>query len=218
MVVLQGEEDCPHLGPGEGPCVVSGYEAVVHKLVSEGVVDPDRVGIIGFSRTCFYVMEILIAGLPQVKAASITDGYLVGYLEYMMSQPASGIVNEADAMIGAKPFGEGLQRWLKRSPLFNLEHVNAPLLVVGMGPSGVLQMWEPYAGLRHLKKPVDLIMLNTDEHVLTTPAVRVASQGGSVDWFRFWLQDWEDPDPAKVGQYKRWRELRKLQEESTMAK
>ena len=75
-------------------------------------------------------------------------------------------------------------------------------------------MWEPYAGLHYLHKPADLIMLNTDEHVLTNPAVRMASQGGSVDWFRFWLQDYEDPDPAKAEQYVRWRELRKLQEEN----
>src|SRR5207302_9581028 len=61
---------------------------------------------------------------------------------------------------------------------------------------------------------VDLIMLNTDEHVLTNPAVRMASQGGSVDWFRFWLQNYEDPDPAKKEQYIRWRELRKMQQEN----
>jgi hypothetical protein len=73
-------------------------------------------------------------------------------------------------------------------------------------------MWAPYAVLRYLHKPVDLIMLNTDEHVLTNPTVRLASQGGSVDWFRFWLQDYEDPASAKAGQYARWRELRKLQE------
>ena len=73
-------------------------------------------------------------------------------------------------------------------------------------------MWQPYAGLRYLHKPVDLMMLNTDEHVLTNPAVRMASQGGSVDWFRFWLKDEEDSDPAKAEQYIRWRELRKLQE------
>jgi hypothetical protein len=28
-----------------------------------------------------------------------------------------------------------------------------------------------------------------------------------VDWFRFWLKNEEDPDPAKAEQYKRWREL-----------
>jgi len=57
-------------------------------------------------------------------------------------------------------------------------------------------------------------MLNTDEHFPSNPAVRMASQGGSVDWFRFWLQDYEDPDPAKAEQYARWHELRKLQEEN----
>jgi hypothetical protein len=131
------------------------------------------------------------------------------YLQYILLPDR--FLPEADVMIGASPFGQGLQLWLKRSPDFNLEKITAPLLVVGEGPVGLLFMWEPYAGLRHLHKPVDLIMLNTDEHVLTNPAVRMASQGGSVDWFRFWLQGYEDPDPAKAGQYARWRELRKLQ-------
>lgn len=116
-------------------------------------------------------------------------------------------------MIGAPPFREGLQQWLKRSPGFNLDRITAPLLVVGAGPSSLLDMWEPYAGLRYLHKPVELIMLNTYDHPSLNPAVRMASQGGSVDWFRFWLQDYEDPDPAKAEQYKRWRELRKIQQQ-----
>jgi hypothetical protein len=123
----------------------------------------------------------------------------------------NNVSSEFDSLIGAKPFGEGLQQWLKRSPGFNLDKVSAPLLVVASGPRSLLWMWEPYAGLRYLKKPVDLIVFNTDEHVLTNPAVRMASQGGSVDWFRFWLQDYEDPDPAKADQYTRWRALRKMQ-------
>ena len=70
-------------------------------------------------------------------------------------------------------------------------------------------MWDVYAGLRYLHKPTDLIELNTDEHVLTNPAMRLASQGGSVDWFRFWLKDEQDPDPAKAEQYApRWQKLR----------
>jgi hypothetical protein len=38
------------------------------------------------------------------------------------------------------------------------------------------------------------------------------SQQTTVDWYGFWLKGEEDPDPAKVEQYKRWRELRKLQQ------
>jgi hypothetical protein len=121
------------------------------------------------------------------------------------------VSSEADRVIGAPPFGEGLRQWLNRSPGFNIDKITAPLLVVGEGPFSLLSMWQPYALLRYLHKPVDLIMLNTNEHVLTNPGVRLASQSGSVDWFRFWLQNYEDPDPAKSTQYIRWRELYKLQ-------
>lgn len=210
IVVLQvGDGRCKYDGTlYEIPCTVSGYEAGANQLVSEGVVNPERIGIIGFSRTCAYVMEMLTTGALHLKTASITDGMMGSYLQYMMSERFT----DTESMIGAKPFGAGLQQWLKLSPTFNLDKVKAPLLVNAEGRSDVLFMWEPYAGLRYLEKPVDLIMLNTDEHVLTNPAVRMASQSGSVDWFRFWLQDYEDPDPAKVEQYKRWRELRKVQE------
>jgi dipeptidyl aminopeptidase/acylaminoacyl peptidase len=199
--------------PEEGPCAVSGYEAAVQKLVSDGLVDPDKIGILGFSRTCFYVMETLTTGFIHLKAASMEAGVMEDYFQYMiMARPG----NESDSMIGAKPFGEGLQLWLKRSPGFNLDKITAPLRIVGQGPANMATMWQPYAGLRYLKKPVDLMMLNTDEHVLTNPGVRLASQGGSVDWFRFWLQGYEDPDPAKTEQYDRWRILRKLQEENDL--
>lgn len=217
IMVLQTQHvgSCPEDNtPDEGPCNALGYEAVADQLVSEGLADPERIGIVGFSATCFYVMEALTTHSIRFKAASITDGILGDYLQYMLFIDVgdSGLTEEG--YMGARAFGEGLQQWLKRSPGFNLEKVTAPLLVVGEGPASLLSMWQPYAGLRFLHKPVDLIMLNTDEHVLTNPAVRMASQGGTVDWFRFWLQDYEDPHPAKAEQYARWRELRKLQEQN----
>ncbi len=214
-MVLQVGEHCPVVTDQEGPCAVSGYESGAYQLVSEGLVDPTKIGIIGFSRSCFYVMETLAFGSIRLKAASVTDGVMEDYFQYIQSAaPGDRVAPEANAMIGAAPFGEGLQLWLKRSPGFNLDRVTAPLLVVGEGPQSLLFNWGPYAGLRYLNKPVDLIMLNTGEHVLTNPAVRLASQGGSVDWFRFWLKGEEDPDPAKAEQYARWRELKKLQEQN----
>ena len=75
-------------------------------------------------------------------------------------------------------------------------------------------MWQPYAGLRYLKKPVEMVVVNTDEHVLTNPVERMTSQSLSLDWFRFWLQGSEDSDPAKAKQYKRWGELRNIQAEN----
>jgi hypothetical protein len=57
-------------------------------------------------------------------------------------------------------------------------------------------------------------LINTDEHVIANPVERMATQGMSVDWLRFWLQGYEDPAPAKADQYKRWRQLKKQQAES----
>ena len=215
MVLQVDDEDCVTSKPDEGLCAVSAYKSAAQQLISEGLVDPERIGIIGFSRTCFYVMEVLTFGSLHLKAASITDGIMAGYPEYLFFDQLGKTL---DSLIGAKPFGEGLQQWLKRSPGFNLDKVTAPLLVVGTGSRSLLWMWQPYAALRDLQKPVDLIILDTDEHVLTNPAVRMASQGGTVDWFRFWLKDEEDANPAKAEQYKRWRELRKLQEDGEKAK
>jgi dipeptidyl aminopeptidase/acylaminoacyl peptidase len=215
IAVLQIAEHCPMVTPSEGPCAVSGYEAAANQLVSDGLVDSEKIGIIGFSRSCFYVMETLTTSSLHIRAASITDGVMASYLQYMIwGELGNGVANEMNSLIGAQPFGEGLPQWLRRSPGFNLDKVSAPLQVVGAGSNSMLGMWEVYAGLRYLQKPVELVMLNTSEHVLTNPAVRMASQGGSVDWFRFWLQDYEDPDPAKKEQYERWRGLRKMQEEN----
>jgi hypothetical protein len=40
------------------------------------------------------------------------------------------------------------------------------------------------------------------------PWEQLTSQQGAVDWYRFWLQGFEDPDTAKAEQYARWRQMR----------
>jgi dipeptidyl aminopeptidase/acylaminoacyl peptidase len=216
ILVLQ-IPDCPFTSDSaEGLCNVAGYESGIDHLVAAGLVDPDRIGIVGFSRTCYYVLKVLTTNSLKFRAASITDGVNFGYFQYLLNVDSSGNTyqHEADGVIGTPPFGEGLHKWLKVSPDFNMEKITTPLQVVGLGRSSMLFMWEPYAALRYLNKPVDLIVVNSDEHVLTNPSARMVSQGGTVDWFRFWLQDYEDPDPKKQEQYERWRGLRKMQEEN----
>jgi hypothetical protein len=215
IVVLQ-VEDCPvRLSIEEASCQVAGYEAAVKQLAAQGLIDPDRVGIIGFSRTCYYVMQALTDAELHLRAASITDGIVFGYVEYIMHWNLSNNegAHEADTVIGAPPFGQGLEDWLKRSPEFNLDKVAAPLQVVVRGHPALLTMWEPYAGLNYLNKPVDLILLpDFGTHPLSNPAQRAASQTATVDWFRFWLRDEVDPDPQKRGEYDRWRALRDLKQ------
>ena len=74
---------------------------------------------------------------------------------------------------------------------------------------------ETFAGLKLLHKPVDFVIIPDSPHSLVRPWHRMASQGGSVDWFRFWLQGYEDPDPSKATQYARWHELRDQRDQTT---
>ena len=213
IVVLQqasGKSECESGIPNEAPCSDEIIESAAKQLVSDGLADPEKIGIIGFSRTCYYVMDILTKNSLRLKAASITDGVMMDYFLYTLAPS-----DAPEKVIGAKPFGDGLQEWLKHSPSFNLDKVNTPLLVNALhGRAGALAMWSPYSELHYLNKPVELMVFNDHEHILTNPSARMASQGGTVDWFRFWLQDYEDPGPAKAEQYKRWRGLRQLQAEN----
>jgi len=210
MVVLQ-VRGCPvHHTPEEGPCQVVAYDSAVRQLAAEGLIDPLHVGIVGFSRTCFYVLEAITIGKTHFAAASITSGMDMSYMQYMLSDPL--YAPNMDAVIGAPPFGKGLKTWLARSPGFNLDKVTTPLLVVGVGQADIPAEWEPYSSLWHQNKPVDLLLLKEGTHPLTNPAQRMASQGSTIDWMRFWLLGEEDPDPAKKAQYVRWRHLRSLQE------
>lgn len=206
---------CPVLDtPKEGLCNVAGIDSAIGCLASQGVIDPNRVGIIGFSRTDYHVLEALTTGGVRFAAAVLAEGGDFGYWQYLalLDEAQDAEAHDADAVIGASPFGDGLQTWVKRSPAFNMQKVRAPVLVFSQGRTiSLLVMWEPYATLRYLGKPVDLIVVNSNEHILTNPAARMATQGGSVDWFRFWLQGYESPYPVMAGEYRRWEKLCDIQ-------
>ena len=223
ILVLQvGEDTCNYATPEEAACSAGGYEAAVNQLYADGVVDRNLIGIIGFSRSCYSVMHLLTATSVNILAASVTSGVMDDYLEYMygVGVEHNALIHDIEATIGARPMAAGLQVWLQRSPLFNIQKTTAALLVVGTGEQDLFFMWGPYAALSLLHKPTDIVMQNTDEHVLTNPAVRLASQGGNVDWFRFWLQGYERTEAVVDAgetsqhlreQYARWEKLCDMQ-------
>jgi dipeptidyl aminopeptidase/acylaminoacyl peptidase len=189
---------------------MSAYENAVEYLDRKGVIDRNRVGLVGFSRTCLYVKYALTHSSQHFAAAIVADGFDGGYLQYLVDgNLASNADSEEERVIGAPPFGAGLLLWMKRSPGFLLDKVQTPLQIQALAPASLLEEWEWFAGLKRLGKPVDFLYLPTGTHILVKPWDRMVSQEGSVDWFCFWLKSEEDPDPMKTEQYVRWRELRK---------
>jgi hypothetical protein len=209
IAVLQVPDSHDAIGtPEEAPLMVETYEKAIESLDARGIVDRRHIGMIGFSRTCFYVKYMLTHSSYHIAAASVADGVEGGYFAYLAFP--GFIADHYDRLLGAAPFGEGLSVWLKRSPGFLLDKVQAPVRIQAIGPESLLSEWQWFAGLSRLGKPVEFMYLPEGEHILEKPWERVVSQQGNVDWFCFWLKGEEDPDPAKTQQYARWRELKSL--------
>jgi hypothetical protein len=213
--VLQVPDPDWHLfgTPDEAPRAVAAYEGAIDYLDRRGLVDRNLVGIIGFSRTCYYVTQMLAFSKYPITAAVIADGGDADYFQYFAFSNANpAFAADSEALNGGAPFGEALSSWTKRVSAFHMDQVQAPLRIQALGPASLLSEWSWFSGLSRLRKPVDLIYLPEGTHILEKPWERMVSQQGNLDWFCFWLKGEEDPDPTKAEQYKRWRELRKLQE------
>jgi hypothetical protein len=201
--------------PEEAPRAMAAYEGAIRYLDHKGLVDQNRVGITGFSRTYFYVTYTLTHSKRHFAAADLADGVDYGYFQYMaFSNADPGAASQVDQLYDGSPFGKGLSEWLKRSPAFQMDKIETPLRIQVLGPASLLGDWPWYSGLSRLGKPVEMIYIPEATHVLEKPWDRMISQQGNVDWFCFWLKGEEDPDPAKAEQYARWRVLRELQKQS----
>jgi hypothetical protein len=183
------------------------FEGLIDELDRRDLIDRNRVGIIGFSRTVYHVEYTLTHSKYRIAAATVADGFDGGYVGFILNNGAS----DESLVNGGLPFGPSLPSWEEHSPGFNMDKVNAAVRIEMYGPASFLGGWQFYSGLSILQKPVDFIWLPYGTHLLVKPWERMTSEQGNVDWFRFWLKGEEDSDPAKADQYRRWRELRKLQ-------
>lgn len=191
--------------------VQAGYEGAIDHLHEIGLVDRSKVGIQGWSRTGPQMGFTLVHSDQPFAAGAFTDTADFGWQWYLYG----GAPEEVDALYGAAPFGDGLKNWIKAAPTFNLDRVRTPMLMWGDTRANMLVLWDWYAGLRKLGKPVEYWSTYDATHdVFRVPTRRHVNQL-LVDWFRFWLKGEEDAAPAKAEQYARWRELAQQQRAST---
>ena len=187
------------------------FEGAARKLIEEGLVDPERVGIAGFSRNGYYVEYALTHSSFPYAAALAADNWDPSYVAQTLLDYANGGID----MHGAAPFGTGLQAWIDKAPGFGADRVRTPLLKIEQSHAllGVLVKWEIFARLRYLKKPVEYYVLPNARygvHNTQNPAQIIAVMERTADWFAFWLTGSQDPASHKQAQYERWRQLRAL--------
>jgi hypothetical protein len=210
LAVAHIRVDAPPHTPSEAKVRAVAFEQIARELARRGLIDLRKVGICGFSRNGYYVEFTLTHSQFPFAAAVAADNWDPSYFP----QTLMGYPGGAEEVNGGRSLGEGLQSWLKNAPGFNVDNVQTPLWKVAQtgGRFSVLVGWEMFSRLRMLGKPVEFyVMPDAEEfgsHNTQNPRQIAAVQEGTVDWFDFWLNDREDPSPAKSEQYRRWRMLR----------
>jgi dipeptidyl aminopeptidase/acylaminoacyl peptidase len=205
-------------GIGEAVQAMDIWENAVDMLDRRGMIDPAKVGIIGFSRTGWQVEFDLAHSRVHYAAATVADNVQYSLSDYWLIPWAS---LDDERMYGGPPYGDSLESWRKYSISFNLERIHTPLLMEEMGygthddvrytiPIDLAVCYEVAKGLARLGRPVEMYYYPDEDHQPDHPKARLASLTRNLDWYRFWLQGFEDDNPSKKDQYQRWRELRKL--------
>ncbi len=188
------------------------YLAAIDQLASEGLVDPTKVGIAGYSRRGTFVVRAIEEAPERFAAAAVANsepGSVFGYYTFIDERTPKSVRDFAEFQAGAPPYGEGLQKWVERAGGFRTDRIRAPVLVSAGDPVHLIALWSLYAPLRDQGKPVELQYIRSGHHNFVKPLQVLAHQEMLVDWFDFWLNDHEEPDPTKAEQYARWREMKK---------
>lgn len=210
-------------GIGEAVQQMDIWDSAVQNLTEQGLIDPSKVGIIGFSRTGWQVEYDLIHAKTRFAAATAADNIQYSLSEYwLLPWLQSGIAG----MYGGAPFGPSLKSWKEHSITFNLDKLHTPLLMEVMGAGAgrpyedenVIQLnvavrYEITKGLSDLHKPFEIYYYPNESHQPEHPRARLASLQRNVDWYRFWLQGYIDQAPSKREQYRRWLLLKQLQQD-----
>lgn len=206
---------------GEHPALggfMDGVRGAIEALVAEGIVDRNRIGIMGWSATGERVLNQLTFSDTPIRAATILDGDSNTLLSMIVTYGAKdSIQSRKETVNEGTPFGESLQRWIRNDPSLHTECIKAALRIETYGAMS-LNNWDIYALLRRQYKAAEMVVIPAGAHALSRPSERMISLQGNVDWYRFWLKKEErtglvvpnETDAALKGQYARWRQMAEL--------
>jgi dipeptidyl aminopeptidase/acylaminoacyl peptidase len=191
---------------------LDGIRALISLLSHRGLIDRSRVAMGGFSfgsevATWVAMRSNILAALSIASAQYEQGGYWIDTL---------GAPDRAKMMrdvwhLGAP--GETPARWKTVSPAMNASSIHAAT-IMQLPEQEARRIPELAARLIASRTPAELFAFPDEDHLILQPRHREAIYQRNLDWFRYWLQDYVDPDPAKADEYRRWKLLRTRRDES----
>ncbi len=189
--------------PGEDAfnCVMPGISALLEK----GFVDVKRIGAQGHSWGGYQVAYLatrtnlfaaIESGAPVVNMFSAYGG-----IRWTTGLNRSFQYEHTQSRIG-KSIWEAPLRYLENSPLFTLDKINTPILIMANDDDGAVPWYqgiEFFIGLRRLQKPAWLLNYNDADHWPTKLRDKEDFQIRMAQFFDHYLKDEPMPNWMKTG-------------------
>ncbi len=169
-------------------------------LEAHPFADPERIGCGGASYGGFMTMllmtrtDMFTAAFSHAGISNIASYWGEGYWGYSYS---------AEASAGSFPWNSP-EIYVDQSPLFHADKVTTPLLLLtgdsdtNVPPGESIQM---YTALKLLGRPVELILVEGEDHHILTYNKRIKWHHTIMAWWAKYLQDqpewWNDLYPEK---------------------
>ncbi len=158
--------DIGYPGKSAYNCVVSGTEA----LIEAGIADPEKIGVQGHSWGGYQIADLITrtdifacaeSGAPVVNMVSAYGG-----IRWQTGLSRMFQYEHTQSRLGASLW-EGKELYLENSPIFNLDKVNTPVLIMHNDKDGHVPWYqgiEFFVAMRRLGKPAWMLNYNGEPH------------------------------------------------------
>ena len=164
------------------------------QIVAMGIADSARIGVIGHSWGGYTVLALLVQ-THRFKAAIMRGGYGDLFADYGDMQSTGSTFGQLrlESWLGATPW-QDLARYIDNSPIFRLDRVATPLLIIEGGAETTVpphEAAEVFVDLRRLGKEVEYALYGGENH--GEIGWRYANQQDylvrTIHWFQRFLED-----------------------------
>lgn len=182
--------------------------AGVDVLVDQGIADPDRLGVLGFSYGGTLTANAVVH-TQRFKAAIYGEGS-PNVLHDIMGYASSDALGLNRDMWGFdNPFEPDVMKSAyAQSAIYRASEIKTPVLL----ESGEKSTWEGdrqfFRALRHFGVPSEWYVYPRSGHGWDEPLLQQDAFRRHIAWFDYWLLDSPHPDQEKQARYDAWKQQR----------
>ncbi|MCZ4319906.1 prolyl oligopeptidase family serine peptidase [Aequorivita viscosa] len=188
------EPDIKYTIGNPGPSALQCVEAVVNTVLKFGMVDKDRVGLIGHSFGGYETAYII--GHTNIFNAAVAGAGIMDFVSFYFSirwdvgRPNMWHFEKFQERMGEHYFDD-IEGYNRNSPLSSAKNINTPLMLwAGSYDRNVhwFQSVEMYLALRRLNKDVTFYLYPGEPHSLRVPQNQLDLKQKVIGWFNNYLK------------------------------